>query len=290
VVKPLLALLSSRHAAIKRAAMQALMNYDDPRIGETICEHYQTTLPAEHDLRSTAHRVLASRPVWTRQFLDEISSYRIQRHTIPLDIVQQMRLHADPQIQKALDELWGRTRSTPDEKRQQVERLRTLLVSAPYSGSDAEGGGSEARSADSTTGVPNPHRGRELFAKHCGTCHILFDEGGQAGPNLTGYERTNLDFLLPAIVDPSAAIREEFTQYQILTLDGRVLTGLIDAQTTTTVTLRGVNNQTTLVNREDIELLQAMETSLMPDGLVEKLSDDDLRDLFAFLTARTRPQ
>ncbi len=276
VVSPLLGLIaSSKSSAVKRAAMQALMNYDDPKIGQTICSRFQSTLPAEHGLRSTAQRVLASRVTWTKQLLEELTSRRIKRDTVPLDIVQQMRLHDDSEVQATLDKLWGKTRSTPEEKQEQVERLRTLI------------GGLLTATEQRTT---DPHHGRELFKKHCGVCHTLFDEGGKTGPNLTGYERTNLDFLLLAIVDPSAAIREEFTQYQILTIDGRVLTGLIDAQTPTTVTLRGANNETTLVNRDDIDILQAMDKSIMPDGVVEKLSDADLRDLFAYVIARTPPQ
>ena len=269
VVAPLLGLLSSPSPAIKRAVMQALMNYPDPKIGQTICSRYQTTLPAEHGLRSTAHQILAARPAWTKQFLAEIATHRIKRQTIPLDIVQQMRLHDDSEIRATLDQLWGKTRSTPDEKREQIGRLHALITD------QAE---------------RSPVRGQELFKKQCGVCHTLFDEGGQTGPNLTGYERTNLDFLLLAIVDPSAAIREEFTQYQCLTTDGRVLTGLIDAQTPTTVTLRGANNQQTLVNRDNIDTLQAMSTSIMPDGAMEKLTDTEVRDLFSFLMARTPPR
>jgi putative heme-binding domain-containing protein len=269
VVTPLLGLLTSRSPAIKRAVMQSLMNYTDPKIGQTICSRYQSTLPNEHGLRPTAHQVLASRSDWTKQFLDEITTHRIKRQTIPLDIVQQMRLHEDPEIQATLDQLWGKTRSTPDEKRDQIKRLERLITD------QAE------RSAK---------RGHELFKKQCGVCHTLFDEGGQTGPNLTGYERTNLGFLLLAVVDPSAAIREEFTQYQCVTIDGRVLTGLIDAQTPTTVTLRGANNQQTLINRDDVDILQAMPTSIMPDGVVEKLTDEEIRDLFSYLMSRTPPR
>jgi putative heme-binding domain-containing protein len=276
VVSPLLGLLGSTSPAIKRAVMQALMNYDDPKIGQTICSRFQSTLPAEHGLRDTAHQVLASRAVWTKQLLEEVSSNRIVQQTIPLDIVQQMRLHDDPQIQKTLDELWGKTRSTPEEKIAQIERLQSLLASGRRQPAD-------------TSNAPDALQGRELFKKHCGVCHTLFDEGGQTGPNLTGYERTNLEFLLLAIVDPSAAIREEFTNYQVITIDGRVLTGLIDEETATTVTMRGANNQQTLLNKDDIDVLQATPTSIMPDGLVEKLTDGELRDLFAYLMARTPP-
>lgn len=273
-VGPMLSLLGSPSPAIKRAALLALMNFDDPRIGQTICNRYHSSLPAEHDLRSTAHRVLASRAVWTRQFLQEIEEYRIKPEWVALDVVQQMRLHPDPEIQKLLDKHWGRTRATPEEKQQQIARIRRLLA--------------EARTAAASGADPSdPFAGRELFRKHCGTCHTLFDEGGQTGPKLTGYERDNLDFLLTAIVDPSSAIREEFTQFQVITQNGLVLNGLLDNQTPTTITLRGANNQTTLLNRDDIEVLRAVETSLMPDGLLEKLTDGEVRDLFAYLTRRT---
>jgi putative membrane-bound dehydrogenase-like protein len=284
VVSSLLSLLGSNSPAIKRAVMQSLMNYDDPQIGQAICSRYQSTLPAEHGLRDTAHQVLASRAVWTKQFLEEIAANRIKLQTIPLDIVQQMRLHDDPQIQKTLDELWGRTRNTPEEKIAQIERLQALLASSGRRPADSL----SSQGADAPRS-PDGLRGGELFKKHCGVCHTLFDDGGQTGPNLTGYERSNLEFLLLAIVDPSAAIREEFTNYQVVTIDGRVLTGLIDEQTATTVTLRGANNQQTLLNRDDIDVLQATPASIMPDGLVEKLTDSELRDLFAYLMARTPP-
>jgi len=182
-----------------------------------------------------------------------------------------MRLHADDEIQKTVDKIWGKTRATPEEKQQEIARIRELLKAAA---------GDARRSLD-------PVSGQALFKQHCATCHTLFGEGGQTGPNLTGYERTNLEFLLLAIVDPSAGIREEFTQFQVATLDGRVLTGLLENQTPNAITLRGANNQTTVINRDDLEILQAMPTSLMPDGLTQKLTDDQIVDLFAYLMRRT---
>ncbi len=261
---------SSQPPGIKRAVMTALMSYDDPKIGQTICSRYHSSLPDQHGLRATAHRVLASRPVWTKQFLNEIEQFRIKPQTVALDIVQQMRLHDDPEIQKLLDKHWGRTRATPEEKQKQIARLYDLVKSMLTDPSDAD-----------------PKEGHQLFKKHCATCHTLFGEGGQTGPKLTGYERDNLGFMLLAIVDPSAAIREEFTQFQIVTDDGRTLTGLIDNQTPNTVTLRGANNQLTVIPRSKIEILKAMEISIMPDGLMDKLNDQEIRNLFAYLVRRT---
>jgi putative heme-binding domain-containing protein len=280
VVAPLLALIDRPAPAIKRAAMEALLSFDDPQIGATICNRYHSSIPDEHGLRSTAQRVLAARAVWTRQFLQEIEEFRIKPATVPLDVVQQMRLHPDSDIQSLLDKHWGRTRATSEEKQSQIARVRALLASG---GRQPAGETLPITSSASA----EPLAGRELFRKHCGVCHTLFDEGGQTGPKLTGYERDNLDFMLTAIIDPSAAIREEFTQFQVVTHDGLVLNGLLDDQTPTTLTLRGANNQSTVLNRDDVEILQAVETSLMPDALLDKLTDAEVRQLFAYITRRT---
>ena len=258
----------SESSALKLAALNTLMSYPDEKIGTTICQRYQTSLPNEHGIREMAHRVLASRAVWAKQFLKEIDEYRIDAETVALDIVQQLRQHGDSEIEKLVTKHWGRIRATSAEKQAEMARIRASIRAS--------------ESADLA-------RGQTLFEKQCGTCHTLFDTGGQTGPNLTGYERSNVSFLTLAIADPSAAIRKEFIQYQIATTDGRVLNGLLEDQTPTTVSIRGANNQVTLLSRDDIDKLKAVEASLMPDNLTTKLSDDELRDLLAYLMGRTPP-
>ncbi len=269
----LIGLMGSPSIAIKRATLQALINFDDPAIGAAICSRYHSQLPDEQDLRSIAHRVLASRAPWAKQLLLEVDAFRIKASLLPLDIVQQMRLHNDPEVQALLNKLWGKTRASSEEKQAQVARLRTALRAQRGKATDIE----------------QLTRGHALFTKHCATCHTLFEEGGKTGPNLTGYERDNIDFMLLSVVDPSAAIREEFTQFQIVTTSGLTLTGLIDTQDERTVSIRGANNQTTLLNRDDVEVLKAMDTSIMPDGLVDKINDVELADLFAYVMTRTPP-
>ena len=267
-VSTLLGLISgSRSSAIKNAAMLSLMNYSDTKIGQTICSRYHSSLPDEHGLRPTAHRVLASRPEWTKNLLQEIEAFRIKPDTVSLDVVQQMQLHSDAEIQELVKKHWGNVRATPAEKQEEIQRLLALITAERAAGQTA--------------------KGQELFKKHCATCHTLFDDGGKTGPNLTGYERDNLDFMLLAMVDPSAAIREEFTQFQVLTTDGRVLTGLLEEQTPTQITIRGANNQVTVISRDDVDILKAMKTSIMPDGLTQKLSKSEILDLFSYLTKPT---
>jgi putative heme-binding domain-containing protein len=91
---------------------------------------------------------------------------------------------------------------------------------------------------------------------------------------------------VPAIVDPSSAIREEYTNFVVVTADGRTLTGLVADQDTRTLTLRGADGRTTLLDRDDVEELKALPVSLMPERLLDDLGERELRDLFAHLTSR----
>ena len=256
-------------SSINRTALEALRNYDDPSIAGAILSAYGTTLPDEHGLRGTAHRVLASRKTWALPFLEEIDRWRIKKEDVAVDVVQQLALYDDPKIRAIVEKLWGKVRgATSEEKQAEAQRIRRILRDIP------------------AMEKASRLRGRVTFGKLCSRCHTLFDEGGRAGPELTGYERDNLAFLVPAIVDPSLAIREEFTNFLVVTKDGRTLTGLIDRQDSRTVTLRDVENQTIVVVREEIERLQALDTSLMPEDLTTPLAEAEIRDLFAYLMGR----
>jgi len=130
-------------------------------------------------------------------------------------------------------------------------------------------------------------KGKLLFQKKCATCHRLFGEGERIGPPLDAYDRANLKFWLPAIVAPSLEIREGFQSYAIVTDNGQVITGTIAAQNPNTVTIRTADSQTVVVDRENIDTLQAIKMSLMPSDLLKDLDEQQLRDLFAYLTANT---
>lgn len=251
--------------ALQRIALQALAQFEDEAIADAICKLLQTTLAAGQDVQLTAFQTLASRPAWASKLLNEITSSRLNARIFPLDLVQQMRLHKDPQLQATVQKIWGNTRTTPKEQEEKIASVRTIL---------REGKG------DIKTG-------HQLFMTKCGTCHTLFTEGGKTGPNLTGYERDNLGFMLPSIIDPSSAIREEFTQFQVLTENGRVVLGLIENQDTQSVTLRKADNQVERIAREEIDVLKATSQSIMPEGLLNDLQPQQIRDLFAYLTVRT---
>jgi putative heme-binding domain-containing protein len=255
---------TTKSHSLKRTALEALMSFDDPSIGPAVMKLYHSNLPDEQGVRTTAQRLLGSRPASALLMLQQIDDGIIPKSAIPQDVVQTISQFQDPAVKKLVAKHWGKIRATPAEKQEQIKRLLTLVK---------QGGG-------------NPATGHAIFTKKCAVCHTLFGEGGKTGPDLTGYERTNLDFLLTAVVDPSAAIREEFTSFSVTTSDGRSLTGLITEQNTRTITLRGADNRPILLNRADIEELQAMPISLMPENQMNDLKDQELRDLFAYVMSR----
>ena len=138
-------------------------------------------------------------------------------------------------------------------------------------------------SNDLRAGAGNPAAGRELFRKHCATCHKLFAEGESIGPELTHANRKDRNYLLVSAVDPSAVIRKEYLTYVVQTTDGRTLTGLIVGQTPGAVTLLDGKNQRTTVGRDKIDSIRESPVSLMPEGLLKELKPQELRDLFSYL-------
>jgi putative heme-binding domain-containing protein len=117
---------------------------------------------------------------------------------------------------------------------------------------------------------------------------MLFGQGGQIGPDLTAYKRDDLQAMLVNVVNPSAEIREGFENFLVATADGRQLTGFIADRDNRVIVLRGVDGQSITVSQDEIEDMRAIPRSVMPEGVLDPFSDQQIRDLFAYLRS-TQP-
>ncbi|MGH7140390.1 MAG: c-type cytochrome, partial [Pirellulales bacterium] len=133
-----------------------------------------------------------------------------------------------------------------------------------------------------------PYTGKKLFTANCAKCHTLFGQGGQIGPDLTSYKRDDVANMLVNIVNPSAEVREGFETYQVLTDDGRIVSGFLVDRDNQVLVLRGADGQTISLAQAEIDEMAPLRKSLMPEGLLEKFSQQDVRDLFAYLRS-TQP-
>ena len=122
-----------------------------------------------------------------------------------------------------------------------------------------------------------------MFTKTCAQCHTLFDAGGKVGPNLTGSNRGDLDYILQNIVDPNAVIPNEYRSWNVETKDDRSLTGIVTKQDEKSVTVVTAN-EVLVLPRNEIKTLQQSELSMMPEGLLQSLTDQEIRDLLYYLS------
>jgi putative heme-binding domain-containing protein len=257
---PLLKLLGgSEPAAVRTAALLALQRFESPQVAAAILEQYPQLPPA---LQDKARDVLVSRGSWSALMLAAVEKDRVPARDFSLDQVRRLLLHQDPKLNSRVEKLWGQVRpATSREKQGRILAVSQILAK----------------------GAGDTERGKPLAARHCLTCHQLFGEGARIGPDLTAVDRKNLDVLLSNIVDPSAVIREGYQQYVVATADGRVLTGLLAENTADRVTLLDAKGVRTTLRKTEVDALTRADTSLMPEGLLDPLSDQDLCDLFAYL-------
>ncbi|HTU20947.1 MAG TPA: PVC-type heme-binding CxxCH protein [Gemmataceae bacterium] len=134
-------------------------------------------------------------------------------------------------------------------------------------------------------------RGKAVFKKNCVVCHRLENEGFEVGPDLLSALRNKSgEQLLNDILDPSREVDSRYLNYQITTKKGQVFSGLIAADTASSVTLRRGEKAEDTILREQIEDIQATGKSLMPEGLETQLSKQDLADLIAYLHTAAAPK
>jgi putative heme-binding domain-containing protein len=133
-----------------------------------------------------------------------------------------------------------------------------------------------------TPAKPDLALGRAIYVKSCAQCHTLFGVGGKVGPELTGSNRANLDYLLENILDPSAVIPKEYAMTLLALKDGRVITGIIRSETKAAYIVVTANDALT-VPRDDVEMLTPSNISMMPDDLLKPLSETEICGLIAYL-------
>jgi putative heme-binding domain-containing protein len=121
-----------------------------------------------------------------------------------------------------------------------------------------------------------------LFAQICQTCHTLFGTGGNIGPELTGSNRADIDYLLQNVLDPNALIGKDYQSTTVETKDGRVLLGMVRGDDANAITLKTLGDAV-IIPRSDIKSINVSEVSMMPEGLLAALSQDQVRDLFGYL-------
>jgi putative membrane-bound dehydrogenase-like protein len=260
---------AAKSDALRGAVLSALQPFADPRIAERVLALYPRLSAT---LRSRALGLLASRLDSVLALLRAVDAGRIAPRDVPLDQVRRLAQHKDERVRQLLVKHWGQI--APATAGEKIARIRSINLILSRGGRGDAG------------------NGRALFQKNCATCHTLFGEGNKVGPDLTTADRKNREYLISQVVDPSAIIRPEFQAFSVEMKDGRSLVGLIVESSSGSVTLVDAKNEKTILPRNRIEHMEPSPTSLMPEKILDPLTDPELCDLFAYLQSddpKTRP-
>jgi putative membrane-bound dehydrogenase-like protein len=246
--------------SLRSQALRGLAAYDDPATPDAILAVFPH-LTAEE--RRDALGTLSSRAAYARALLEAVASGRVAARDLTADVIRQLRSHKDPRVDERIAKVWGSARETSADKARLITRYKVMLTAKP-------------------TRPPDPALGRALFVTTCQQCHTLFGVGGRVGPELTGSNRADLDYLLSNVLDPSALIGKDYQAHVVSTTDGRVLTGIIRAEDRDSITVLSANDIVT-VPKGEVEDRRVSDQSMMPDDLWKPLDEHEVRSLVAYL-------
>lgn len=206
---------------------------------------------------------MVTRKSFASELVNAIAKGTIARSYLSAFDARQIRSFGDEELNKRLVDAWGETRESPEDRRVAMEKLRKLL-------------------AEQDPQSVNLSKGRAVFAELCGKCHRMYGEGQKIGPDLTGSNRSNLDYLVENIMDPSAVVQADYRVSVLMMEDGRILNGVVVSKNDRTLSLQ-TQNELLVIEREAIEEIKLTSQSPMPEGQLEQLSAAQIRDLFGYL-------
>ncbi len=213
---------------MRRPALRALAAYDDDA---TPRGH-----PRSLRRRSTKRRGPTRSTPWRRApptrlaLLDAVGQGTVPRRDLSATVARQLKALRDPRVDAGLERAWGTIRPTSKQKDALIARYKAILTP------------DRLQSAD-------PAAGRLVFDRTCVQCHRLFDSGGDVGPELTGSDRANLDYILENVLDPGASVGRDYRLTTVATRDGRLISGIVREQTDDTLTIQTVNERIVLDRR-----------------------------------------
>lgn len=254
---------STQPSDFRLAAIRGLSQYENAEIARALVDKYVQLNAVE---KRAAIATLCGRASSARLLLTAIGNKTISAADLTADLARQLEYLEDPAVTQQLAEVWGQVRESSADKSKLMQDYKKLVER------------SDLPKVDEALG-------RAIFSKTCQRCHILYGVGEKLGPDLTGSNRSNLDYLLENIVDPSAVMANEYRQSIFLTEDGQVITGIVRAETDNAVTVQTAE-AIVILPKEEISQRKASDSSMMPDNQLGQFSEHEIRSLIAYLRGK----
>ena len=247
-------------AAVRGIALRQLAAFDDGATPGLILAEYGRLAAGE---KRDALNTLVSRVSFAKPLLAAVGAGTVPRSDLTAELVRQLRNLRNPDLEKQITQVWGVMKDTSPDMAKEVERYKALYWKGGSTPGDAS-------------------KGRAVYNQVCAQCHHLFDSGGAVGPDITGANRSDLEYLLQNILFPNAVIPNEYRQTLVEMKDGRLISGIVKGQEGGTLLIQTAN-ELVRVAMADIATREQAENSMMPEGLVAGLQEQQVRDLLYYL-------
>ena len=247
---------------LQMAAIDALGSNDDPRVSWVLLAKWRSYTPKVQD---ATIQTIFGRQNRLGGLLDAIQQGTVR----PSSLAAIHRLHLI------------------ENSNAEVRRRAEAVLADRHAAKDRQAVLSRYRAA--LDGKRDAKRGKEVFEKQCAKCHRLGDKGFQVGPELSAANNRADETLVADILDPSRQITAGYRNYTIVTEAGRIFTGLLAAETATSITLRREEKAEETILRKDIDEIEASTLSMMPEKLEKEVSPQEVADLIAYLRQALGP-
>lgn len=244
-------------AELRLDAIRALGIFENNAAPETLLSQYSRMDPPT---QRAVIETLATRKSYANGLIEGLKSKTVPRKDIPSYLARSLRDLMGDDFTKA----YGEIKEMKQNVKSEMARYKKMIT-------------------DKALSTADPSRGRLVFAKTCGACHLMYGDGGKIGPDLTGSNRRNLDYFLLNSLDPSADVPDGYRMVVVQTEDGRVLSGVIAEENNQTLVLKTVDQPRLVIAKEDIEIRKVSPKSMMPDGQLQQLKRRELFDLIRYL-------
>ncbi|MBA4187493.1 MAG: dehydrogenase [Planctomycetaceae bacterium] len=241
---------------VQLAAIRALATHADPKVSEHFLANWKGYGPVA---RAAVLDAMLARPDRVMALLAAVEKKLVASAAISPSQIQQLKAHPNAAVKVRAGEVFKLALD--------ADRAKVVASFAP----------ALELKGDSKAG-------KTLFTKHCSACHKLDGVGHEVGPNLLAVlgNKSGED-LLVSVFDPNREVDPRYLTYQVGTADERVLTGIVSAETPTSITLRRAEGAEDVILRTNLSLFRATSLSLMPVGMEKELKQQDVADLFAYL-------
>ncbi|MEB2781479.1 PVC-type heme-binding CxxCH protein [Algoriphagus sp. C2-6-M1] len=246
---------------LRKDAIRAIAAFDNEDLGKILLENYPNFSPEE---KLEAMQTLSSRARYGNMLTQELKKQTIAKSEVPASVARQL-LRV---VGSGFIEVWGPIESVPSNQAA-YDKYREMIT-------------------PTALGSANIKSGKTVFAKSCGSCHKMYGEGGIIGPDLTGSNRTDPEYILMNVLEPSAEIQDDYKMVVINTRDGRTYSGNIIGENERQITMRIVGQDQLIINKSAILSREVTEVSMMPSGLFENLTQTEIIDLVEYLKTNKR--